>query len=272
MRSFVYSLLVLLALSANLSAHEMRPAYLQLHQSAADAYDIFWKVPAMGDDMRLSLSVQLPRNCSNAAYPRGSFSSGAYTERWSVNCAGGLAGETLHITGLTATLTDVLVRIERLDGSSQVTRLSSSSPLLVVEAAPRRFEVARTYLVLGIEHILTGIDHRVFVSGPLLLVSGVRRLLLTVTAFTLSHTVTLSLATLGFVHVPPAPVEAVIALSILFIAYEVLRKNDDPNGLAQRKPWLVAFSLWSIAWHWFRRRTQRRWSARRAHTPGAGIL
>jgi hypothetical protein len=137
----------------------------------------------------------------------------------------------------------VLVRVERLDGSEQVTRLASSSPAFIVEAAPHRMEVARTYLLLGIEHILTGVDHLLFVSGLLLLVTGFRRLLLTVSAFTLSHTVTLSLATLGFVHVPPAPVEAVIALSILFVAYEVLRKNANPDGLAQRKPWLVAFSF-----------------------------
>jgi hypothetical protein len=103
--------------------------------------------------------------------------------------------------------------------------------------------VARTYLALGIEHILTGVDHLLFVSGLLLLVSGFRRLLMTVSAFTLSHTVTLSLASLGFVHVPPAPVEAVIALSILFVAYEVLRKHEEPQGLVQRKPWLVAFSF-----------------------------
>jgi HupE / UreJ protein len=135
------------------------------------------------------------------------------------------------------------VRVERLDGSEQVTRLASSSPSFIVEAAPGRLEVARTYLALGIEHILTGIDHLLFVSGLLLLVTGIRRLLFTVSAFTLSHTVTLSLAALGFVHVPPAPVEAVIALSILFVAYEVLRKKQNPDGLAQRKPWLVAFSF-----------------------------
>jgi hypothetical protein len=243
MKRVIYCLLVPLVFVAGLSAHEVRPAYLQLQQSNADSYDIFWKVPAVGDDLRLSLYVQLPQKCSNVSQPTGFFSSGAYTERWSVRCAGGLVGEVLRIGGLTATLTDVLVRIERLDGSSQTVRLTSSSPSLVVEAAPRRFEVARTYLVLGVEHILTGVDHLLFVSGLLLLVTGVRRLLLTVSAFTLSHTVTLSLATLGFVHVPPAPVEAVIALSILFVAYEVLRKRQNPEGLAQRKPWLVAFSF-----------------------------
>ena len=243
-RSLVLLSLVILALWAKkANAHEVRPAYLQLHQTGADTYDLFWKVPALGDTMRLSLYVHLPQTCSNLTQPHGFFANSAYTEQWNFACQGGLAGSTIRIDGLTATLTDVLVRVERLDGSTQVTRITSSSPSFVVEAAPRRFEVARTYLVLGIEHILTGVDHLLFVSGLLLLVSGFRRLLLTVSAFTLSHTVTLTLATLGFVHVPPAPVEAVIALSILFVAYEVLRKHEKPNGIAQRKPWLVAFTF-----------------------------
>ena len=245
MRRFFILLFLGLAPSnaARVSAHEVRPAYLQLHQTGTITYDVFWKVPAVGDTMRLSLYVQLPQTCSNLKQPHGFFASGAYSEQWSVVCQGGLAGSIVRIDGLTATLTDVLVRVERLDGSTQVTRVTSSSPTFVVEATPRRFEVARTYLALGVEHILAGVDHLLFVSGLLLLVSGIRRLLLTVSAFTLSHTVTLTLATLGFVNVPPAPVEAVIALSILFVAYEVLRKNENPSGLAQRKPWLVAFSF-----------------------------
>jgi hydrogenase/urease accessory protein HupE len=243
MRRTIQCLLFLFICGSGARAHEMRPAYLQMHQTGDNTYDVFWKVPAIGDGMRLSLYVQLPETCSNFTQPNGLFSTGAYTERWSVVCQGGLSGSTIRITGLTATLTDVLVRIERLDGSSQITRLTSSSPWFVVEATPHRFEVARTYLLLGVEHILTGIDHLLFVSGLLLLVTGVRRLLFTVSAFTLSHTVTLTLATLGFVHVPPAPVEAVIALSILFVAYEILRKKENPDGLAQRKPWLVAFSF-----------------------------
>jgi hypothetical protein len=242
--SLILFILVLVAgWPAPAAAHEVRPAYLQLHQTGADTYDVLWKVPAVGDTMRLSLYVQLPQACSNVKQPRGLFANNAYTEEWSVVCPGGLPGATVRIDGLPATLTDVLVRVERLDGSSQVTRVMSSSPSFVVEAMPRRFEVARTYLVLGIEHIITGVDHLLFVSGLLLLVNGIRRLFLTVSAFTLSHTVTLTLATLGFVHVPPAPVEAVIALSILFVAWEVLRKNSNPTGLAQRKPWLVAFSF-----------------------------
>jgi len=243
MRRALFSFLVFFVFVARLSAHEVRPAYLQLRQTGAATYEVFWKVPALGDSMRLSLYVELPLTCSNLVQPRGFFSGGAYTEQWSVTCKGDLSGSTIRINGLTSTLTDVLVRLERLDGSTQVTRLTSSVPSFVVEASPRRFEVARTYLVLGVEHILTGVDHLLFVSGLLLLVSGFRRLLMTVSAFTLSHTITLTLATLGFVHVPPAPVEAVIALSILFVAYEVLRKHANPQGLAQRKPWLVAFSF-----------------------------
>jgi hypothetical protein len=243
MRRAVFFFVLLATLAGRLCAHEVRPAYLQLHQTTVETYDVFWKVPALGDNLRLSLYVQLPATCSNLTRPRGFFSAGAYTEQWSVRCPGGLAGSTIRVEGLTATLTDVLVRVERLDGSAQITRLTSSAPSCLIEAAPRPFEVARTYLALGIEHILTGVDHLLFVSGLLLLVTGIRRLLMTVSAFTLSHTVTLTLAALGFVHVPPAPVEAVIALSILFVAYEVLRKNEHPNGLAQRKPWLVAFTF-----------------------------
>jgi len=243
MRRVLFSIVICVSLAGRVLAHELRPAYLQLHQTGAESYDVFWKVPAAGDNLRLSLYVQLPETCANQTHPRGIFSSSAYSEQWTVNCTGGLSGSTIRIDGLTATLTDVLVRIEHLDGSSQVTRLTSSSPAFIVALVPYRFEVARTYLTLGIEHILTGIDHLLFVSGLLLLVTSVRRLLLTVSAFTLSHTVTLSLATLGFVHIPPVPVEAVIALSILFVAYEVLRKRDHTDSLAQRKPWLVAFSF-----------------------------
>jgi hydrogenase/urease accessory protein HupE len=240
----LFSLIALLTLLVPaVAAHEIRPAYLELRQTGPETYDVLWKVPGRGTDLRFGVYARLPQNCAKVGEMRTSVVNNAFTDRWSVQCNGGLAGGIIYVEGLSSTVIDVLVRVERLDGSSQVTRLTSSFPSFVVEASPRRFEVARTYLVLGIEHILTGVDHLLFVSGLLLLVTGVRRLLLTVSAFTLSHTVTLTLATLGFVHVPPAPVEAVIALSILFVAYEVLRKSENPSGLAQRKPWLVAFSF-----------------------------
>jgi hypothetical protein len=243
MKRSLLLLLLFVLVPARTYAHEIRPAYLELRQTASETYDVLWKVPGRGEDLRFGLYVRLPENCQRIGELRTTVVNNAFSDRWTTRCKGGLIGSTIRIDGLSATVTDVLVRVERLDGSEQVTRLASSSTSFIVEAAPRRFEVARTYLALGIAHILTGIDHLLFVSGLLLLVTGLRRLLLTVSAFTLSHTVTLSLATLGFVHVPPAPVEAVIALSILFVAYEVLRKHETPDGLAQRKPWLVAFSF-----------------------------
>ena len=137
-------------------AHEVRPAYLELRQTGPETYDALWKVPGQGENLRLGLYVELPAGCTNVTAPRGSMVNNAFTERWTVKCAGGLTGGTIHIAGLTATMTDVLVRLERLDGTTQVTRLTPSAPSFVVEAAPRALEVARTYIVLGVEHILDG--------------------------------------------------------------------------------------------------------------------
>ena len=229
-----------------LFAHEVRPAYLELHQSGAETYDVLWKVPGQGEDLRLGLYVQLPESCLNLTQPRGAFAANAYTERWSVQCAGGLSGGTIRIAGLSATLTDVLVRLEPLEGTTQVTRLTPAMPSFVVEAAPSRMEIVRTYLALGVEHILTGVDHLLFVLGLLLLVRGFGKLVKTVSAFTVAHSVTLTLATLGFVHVPSPPVEAVIALSIVFVAKEILRSHgrlSTQPSLTERQPWLVAFSF-----------------------------
>src|SRR3990172_5755811 len=167
----------------------------------------------------------------------------AYTERWTVNWPGGLTGGTIHIAGLSGTMTDVLVRLERLDGTTQVTRLTPSAPSFVVEAAPRAMQVAATYLKLGVEHILGGIDHLLFVLALLILVNGTRRLIATVTAFTLAHSLTLAGATLGFVHVPGPPVEAAIALSIVFVAAEIMHSRQGRAGLTERFPWVVAFTF-----------------------------
>jgi HupE/UreJ protein len=234
---------LLISAAPGLMAHEVRPAYLELRQTGAEGYDVLWKVPGRGEDLRLGIDVRLPERCNQVGEVHTAFVNAAFTERWRVACAGGLTGGTIHIEGLSSTMIDVLVRLERLDGTTQVIRLVPSAPAFVVEAAPRGLDVAQTYLALGIEHILTGVDHLLFVSGLLLLVSGFGRLAKTISAFTLSHSVTLSLATLGVVHVPPAPVEAVIALSILYVACEIVRGPQTPLSLLQRKPWLVAFTF-----------------------------
>jgi hypothetical protein len=225
------------------TAHEVRPAYLELRETKAETYDVLWKVPGRGDNMRLGLYVEFPADCKNLTEPRGTMVNNAIAERWTVQRAGGLTGSTIHIAGLSATMTDVLVRLERLDGTAQITRLTPSIPSFVVEAAPSVLEVARTYTVLGIEHILTGIDHLLFVLALLIITRGGWKLVKTVTAFTLSHSLTLTAATLGWVHIPPPPVEAVIALSIVFVAAEIVRQQQGIEGITARAPWIVAFSF-----------------------------
>src|SRR4051812_38873090 len=212
------------------AAHEVRPAYLQIRQTGLDTYDILWKVPARGDNLRLGLYVELPNDCVRVGEPRPSFVNNAFTERWSVKRAGGLTGASINIAGLAATMTDVLVRLERLDGTTQVTRLTPSRPSFVVEATPTKMEVAGTYARLGVEHILTGVDHLLYVLAMLLLVTGWRRVVATMTAFTATHSLTLTAATLGWVHVPQPPVEACIALSIVFVAREIARSREGASA------------------------------------------
>ncbi len=237
---FVAALMVSAVCTPPAFAHEVRPGYLEIKQAGPESFSALWKVPARGD-LRLSLHVILPQQCQTIGEPVRYATGTAFIDRWSFSAPGGLAGKTITIDGLSSTLTDVLVRIEWLDGTTQVVRVTPSSPSFVVEAAPGMLTVARTYLVLGVEHILFGIDHLLFVLALLILVRGWRRLIKTITAFTVAHSVTLAAATLGFVHVPQAPVEAVIALSIVFVASEIVHGLEGRPGLTARKPWVVAF-------------------------------
>jgi hydrogenase/urease accessory protein HupE len=137
----------------------------------------------------------------------------------------------------------VLVRVERLDGTTQVTRLTPAHPSFLVEASPSPWYVVRTYLVLGVEHILTGIDHLLFVLALIIITHGSWKLVQTVTAFTLSHSITLTAATLGVVHVPQRPVEAAIALSIVCVAAEILHGRQGHAGITARAPWVIALTF-----------------------------
>lgn len=234
---------LLAALSPSAFAHDVRPAYLELRQTGPETYDALWKVPARGDDLRLGIYAELPAESVQLGEPRGWRAGDAWLERWSLSCPGGLTGRTIRIRGLSSTPAEVLVRIERLDGSTQIARLTPASPSFVVAAAPRALQVVAAYAGLGVRHILTGADHLLFVLALILLTSGGWRLVQTVTAFTVAHSITLSAAALGFVHVPQPPVEAVIALSILLVAAEIVRRRAGAAGLAGRWPWLVALSF-----------------------------
>src|SRR6478672_11967342 len=241
---FVCSCAILSALCcSSVSAHEVRPAYLELRQTAAETYDVLWKVPARGDNMRLGIYVEFPSGTTKVTPPQTTLANDASTERWSVKRPGGLTGAEINISGLAATMTDVLVRIENLDHTTQVARLTPSSPSLVVSAAPGALEVCRTYLVLGVEHILFGVDHLLFVLALLILVNGWRKLVVNNTAFTVAHSITLAAATLGCVHVPSKPVEATIALSIVFVACEIVHRRQGRSGLTEMWPWVIAFSF-----------------------------
>jgi hypothetical protein len=192
----------------------------------------------------------VPPGCSIANGVRTTTLDDVRLQHATLECPDGLAGKPFTVKGLAQTQTDVLLRVDYLDGSSSNQRLTPDAPAVTIPERPSAFEVVRTYTVLGVEHILLGIDHLLFVLALLLLVNGVGRLVATVTAFTVAHSVTLGAATLGFVHVPSAPVEAIIALSILFLASELARRRSvasvgsgDAANLTARFPWVVAFSF-----------------------------
>ena len=231
----------LIAFGHNALAHEVRPAYLEIRQTAAEVYDVLWKVPALGEEARLAIYVELPEGTQDVAAPRSTFNGGAFFERRSIRRDGGLNGHSIAIEGLSAMATDVLVRIESLDGITQTERLSPTKTSFIVQAAPSRWEVAATYMRLGIEHILLGYDHLLFVLALVILVRTWRRVAITVTAFTVAHSITLAAATLGFVNVPGPPVEAAIALSIVLVAVEIVNARRGIPSLTARWPWLVAF-------------------------------
>ncbi|WGL18076.1 HupE/UreJ family protein [Microbulbifer bruguierae] len=241
MRSLLIFLAILL-LPATALSHELRPASLNISQTAPHRFDVTWRVPARGD-MRLSLDVQFDAKTQQASLPAAQISGGYYAERWKIQHPDDLLGSTITIDGLNNTMTDALVRISWLDGREQVARLLADQPQLRVEEKAGNSAIAWMYFALGIEHILLGIDHLLFVLALVVLVTGARQLVATITAFTLAHSLTLAAAALGVVSVPQAPVEAVIALSIVFIAIEILHKLEGRKTLAIRKPWIVAFGF-----------------------------
>lgn len=224
------------------SAHELRPAYLELRELSNGTWDVLWKVPGRGD-LRLALYVRFPNACRAIQEPLVYASGDAFIERWKVTCPNGLVGQTLAIDGLSTTMTDVLVRIHWADGSTETARLDSAETSFVVAGAPSWLQLTWTYTMMGIEHILLGIDHLLFVLGLLLIVQNGWSLFKTITAFTVAHSITLALAVLGIVNVPSGPVDAAIALSIVFLGAEIVHIRRGRAGLTVRYPWVVSFAF-----------------------------
>lgn len=243
-RSLILGVLgVLLGASAPARADEFKPAYLQLTQIDPETYDVLWKIPAIDESTTLKVRPEFPDGSQELVPARSTFARGVTVQRWRMRVPGGLDGKAVGFTNLSATRIDVLVRLVRLDGTVQLERILPTNPRFVGRPSLGRLEVVRTYTVLGIEHILTGFDHLLYVFGMLLLVSGWRRIVATMSAFTATHSLTLTAAALGWVHVPQPPVEACIALSILFVAREIVQAGRGRPGLTARWPWVVSFTF-----------------------------
>jgi hydrogenase/urease accessory protein HupE len=236
-------LFVFLLLPFAASAHEARPAYLAINETAQGQFSILWRTPVLAG-MRLPVVLKLPDRVKNLKEPVVSELSDSLVERrWVDAGPSGLTGERVEFMGLQLTITDVLVRLQMRNGTVSTTLVRPNRPWIEIAARQGPLAVAGAYLMHGIEHILFGFDHLLFVLALILIVRDTRMLLLTVTAFTVAHSITLSLATLGLVQVPGPPVEACIALSILLVASEIVRLQGGGPSLTATKPWGVAFAF-----------------------------
>jgi hydrogenase/urease accessory protein HupE len=224
-------------------AHEIRPAYLALKETDPGQFSVVWRTPVLAG-MRLPVDLKLPHGVRKLRESTVQELTDSLVERrWIDAGTNPLSGQRIEFPGLQFTITDVLVRIEMLDGTRSTTLVRPSRPWMEIAAARGPLAVAGAYLMHGTEHILFGFDHLLFVLALLLIVRSPRVLLWTITAFTVAHSITLSLATLGVVQVPGPPVEATIALSIMLLACEIIRVQRGQASLTAQWPWLVAFTF-----------------------------
>ena len=236
-------LLVLLTSPCALLADEFRPALLELNERDGGWVDLTWKVPMRGDQV-LALTPVLPEFLEQMGPGSARKVPGAWLETRSYRTGQQtLNGVTLSIEGLSAVPADVLLRVKLRDGTEHSAILRSGSNSFTIPEQATRVDLAISYWRMGTIHILEGYDHLLFLLTLLLIVSGIWPLLKTVTAFTLAHSLTLALATLGLLYIPPVPTEAVISLSIVLLAVEVVRKNQGQLTLSERYPWFVAFTF-----------------------------
>jgi hydrogenase/urease accessory protein HupE len=240
LRSTLWLLLAWLACASGAFAHESRPAYLEIRQVQSERYELFWRTPLLSG-MRLPVVLTLPKDARNVIQPNTQELSDSLLERRIVEVSGGLAGKRIEFTGLQGTITDVLVRTQLMHDGSSTTLVRPSQPWIDIAAHTGALAVAGAYVLHGVEHILLGYDHLLFVLALVLIVANLRVLFWTITSFTFAHSITLALATLGLVQVPRPPVEAVIALSILLLACEIVRLRRSKPSLTARAPWAIAF-------------------------------
>ena len=228
---------VVIFFSLSAQAHRYAPALLELQETGPTHATVRWKQPmfrVMGSELR----PVLPGDCEGIGRPKVTRKGTGMEAKWEIECSGGLVGKTVGVEGIASSQADVLLRIQYTEGRSLQHVLTADQPSLIIPEAESWFSVVRTYSALGIEHILTGFDHLLFVLGLTLLVGAGRKLIWTVTAFTVGHSITLGLATLGYVNFPPAPIEAGIALSIYILAVDLAASRN--QTVLRTYPWAVA--------------------------------
>jgi len=248
-------LLLLLAPVQAANGHTFAPALLDIRERQPGIFDVIWRGPGKesaaavpGDD---ALAPKLPPSCQRQAWLGSSETESEEWVTFRVDCGPRrLRGEPVAVSGIVGSRVDAIVRVTWTDGSAVTGVLRSDVDEFIVpdEAAGgplRPGEPARllmlAYLRLGIQHILLGVDHLLFVLGLLLIVKDRWTLVKTISSFTLAHSITLAIATLGYARAPEQPVNAAIALSILFLGPEIVRVWRGETSLTIRHPWVVAF-------------------------------
>jgi hydrogenase/urease accessory protein HupE len=238
----VLAVAVAAVFAPNAEGHEVRPGFLELRQTAPETYSVLWKHP-VGGEVQISIAPVFPEGCSFRTPDRQQMTPGAVIVRGTLHCGGGIGGKTIVIAGLEATITDVLIRLHSADGRLESHLVRPTSPSATLGATTTAAERAAAYLQLGVQHILLGVDHLLFVLGLLLIVQDRWMLLKTITSFTLAHSITLAVATLGYASAPLPPLNAAIALSILFLGPEIVRVWRGETSFTIRHPWVVAFAF-----------------------------
>lgn len=240
---WIASLLVALCALSSARAHEIRPAYLDLRETAPGQYDVLWRTPVLSG-MPLPLVLEMPEGVRDLRPTKvDELTDSRVERRWVDAGPAGLEGKRIDFPGLQLTITDVLVRIERLDGAHSTELVHPSRPYIEMPAPRGALATAAAFLTQGIEHILFGADHLLFVLGLLLIVKSPWMLVKTISAFTVAHSITLAAATLGYASIPAPPLNAAIALSILFLGPEIVRSWRGETSFTIRRPWVVAFAF-----------------------------
>ncbi|WP_415713909.1 HupE/UreJ family protein [Roseibium sp.] len=240
----ILSLAVVLGLMLPVAsiAHELQPGYAALDQIDEGRWQIYWRKPDVAG-RAMAIDLLLPETCLPRTGPDVVPQSGSWEADWVAVCEGGLAGKLIAVPGLDQTQTDVLIRFAPLDKPSVSLRLTADETSVLLPEDPDWQSVFSAYAGLGFEHILEGWDHLLFLFALLVLIPDFWRLVGAVTAFTVAHSLTLVASTFGWISLPGAPVEAVIALSIVFLAVEIISARDDERRLSQTAPWLVTFAF-----------------------------